>query len=291
MTRNALAAALFFSVSALNAKPVQLGPRIVFDLERVGDGVYAAISRQPAPPAVSNTAFIVLSDGVLVVDSHMKPEAAKALLQEIKKVTDKPVRYLVQTHHHGDHVGGNTAFPGAIDIIAHERTRERLKEWNPSKSRLPNLVLKDGITFHRGREVQVRYTGRGHTDGDLVVWLPTSKILVAGDLLFNGKYIGFMKDGFVGDWIETMDALAALGPESVIPGHGPLAGVEDLRTFKAYLISFRESVRAHFDRGESLKLTLETYRLPKVYRDWGMQDMALEANIKRVWEEIKREAP
>ena len=285
--RNAIIALVLLTAPAINAKPVKSGPRIIFDLERIGDGVYAAISRRPAPPAVSNTAFIVLSDGVLVIDSHMKPEAAKALQREIKKVTDKPVRYLVQTHHHGDHVGGNTAFPSAIDIIAHERTRQRLKKWNPTKSRLPDLVLKDGITFHRGREVQVRYAGNGHTDGDIVVWLPASKILIAGDLLFNGGYIGFMKDAFVGDWIETMDALTALGPITVVPGHGPLAGIDDLRSFKAYLIAFRESVRAHFTRGESRKKTLETYRLPKAYRDWGMQDMALETNIKRVWEEIK----
>ncbi|PCI35999.1 MAG: hypothetical protein COB53_10450 [Elusimicrobia bacterium] len=280
--------ALLLLAASVHASPVKSGPRTIFDLERVGDGVYAAIARRPAPPAVSNAAFIILSDGVLVVDSHLKPEASKVLLREIKKITDKPVRYLVQTHHHSDHVGGNTAFPGAIDIIAHKRTRNRLKRWNPTKARLPDLVLKDEIIFHRGRELQVLYVGRGHTDGDIVVWLPTSKILITGDLLFHGRTIGFMKDGFVGDWIQTMDSLVALKPESVVPGHGPLAGSQDLLAFKSYLIAFLASVQAHFDRGESLEKTLLTYRLPKAYRDWGMQDMALASNIKRVWKEIKR---
>lgn len=276
-------------VSPVSAHPVQSGPDVVFDLERVGEGVYAALSRRPAPPAVSNTAFVVLDDGVLVVDSHLKPEAARVLLREIAKVTDKPVRYLVQTHHHGDHVGGNPAFPGAVDIIAHERTRETLSRWNPTKARLPTAVLRDGITLFRGREVQVKFTGRGHTDGDLIVWLPDARILIAGDLLFNGGFIGFMKDGFVGDWIESLDRLAALKPETIVPGHGPLATPEDIRAFKAYLIAFRESVREHRGRGESLETALETYRLPKPYRDWGMQDAALRDNVRRVWDELKRE--
>ncbi|OIO10665.1 MAG: hypothetical protein AUJ52_03650 [Elusimicrobia bacterium CG1_02_63_36] len=280
---------LILAAAPLAAHPVQSGPEVVFDLERVGDGVYAALSRRPAPPAVSNTAFVVLEDGVLVVDSHMKPEAATVLLREIAKVTDKPVRYLVQTHHHGDHVGGNPAFPGAIDIIAHESTRQTLAQWNPTKARLPNAVIRDGITLFRGREVRIKFTGRGHTAGDLSVWLPADRILIAGDLLFNGGYIGFMKDGFVGDWIATLDALSELNPKTIVPGHGPLATPEDIRTFKAYLIAFRESVREHRARGESLEKALETYRLPKAYRDWGMQDMALKDNIRRVWEELKSE--
>jgi cyclase len=286
--RSVLFTALFLCASPLGAKPVQLGPQVVFDLERLAEGVYAAVVRRPAPPAVSNSAFVVLEDGVLVVDSHLKPAAAKALLREIAKVTDKPVRYLVQTHHHGDHVGGNPAFPGAADIIAHERTRARLEAWNPMKARLPNAVIRDGITFHRGREVRVFFTGKGHTDGDLVVWLPADRILIAGDLLFHGGNIGFMKDAFIADWIETMDALAALAPATVVPGHGPLAEAGDLRAFKAYLIAFRQSVREHRDRGDSLDRTLETYRLPKTYRDWGMQDKALRDNVRRVWAELKR---
>ena len=91
-----------------------------------------------------------------------------ALLAEIKKATDKPVRYLIQTHFHGDHVGGNPVFPEAIDILAHTRARAHLSRSNPTGARLPTATVDSGITFHRGREVQVRFSA-GNFMGSL--WL------------------------------------------------------------------------------------------------------------------------
>jgi len=259
-----------------------------FTVHKLADGVYAAISHGPTMPAISNSAFIVLSDGVLVVDSHMTKKASKALLAEIEKATDKPVRYLVQTHFHGDHVGGNPVFPDAIDIVAHTRTREHLLRNNPTGARLPTATVDSGITFHRGREVQVRFSGRGHTDGDLYVWLPKEKILITGDLLFNG-YIGFMKDAYISEWAETLGMLIRLRPRRVIPGHGEVGDVNALKIFRAFLWDFINAVKKEHAKGLSGQQIAKDFKVPPSYQSWGMQKPALKANVIRMYYELEKE--
>src|SRR5581483_4909793 len=161
--------------------------------KQIAPGVYSAI----APPSLnggSNSAVIVNQDDVLVVDSHMTPEAGRVLLQEIKTITNKPVRFLVDTHFHYDHTDGNQAFAPTADIIGHEYTRARLAAANYTTTGMlgnllagqsalaaqlkdlkptpPNVTLSDHLTFWRGgREIRLLYLGRGHTGGDVVVYL------------------------------------------------------------------------------------------------------------------------
>ena len=264
---------------------VEINGKIAFDIQKVADGVYAAIVPQPAMPAVSNSAFIVLSDGVLVVDSHMTRDASRALLSEIQRITKKPVRYLVQTHHHGDHVGGNPEFPEAIDIFAHENARENLRKSNQTGARLPSATLNGGLTFHRGREVKIGYAGRGHTDGDLYVWLPKESVLIAGDLVFNG-YIGFMRDGYASDWADTLGKLIELKPQTVVPGHGKIADVNAIKIFRTYIWDFIVAVKKYKDEGMSGSQTVANFKMPKSYESWGMQDKALKDNILRVYHQL-----
>lgn len=258
---------------------------VAFEIQKLGEGVYAAISPGPKMPAVANAAFIILSDSVMVVDSHMTRAAARALLHEIGQITDKPVRYLVQTHFHEDHVGGNPAFPNMVDIIAHTRARAHLKRSNPTGAVLPNATVEDGIIFHRGREVQIRFSGRGHTDGDLYVWLPEERILIAGDLVFNG-YIGFLKDAYASEWAETLTKLIALNPQIVLPGHGEVADINALKIFRTYLWDFITEVKKKKDEGLSGGQTARSFKLPSSYASWGMQEQALKDNILRVYHEL-----
>jgi len=238
----------------------------------IAPGVYSAI----APPSLnggSNSAVIVNRDDVVVVDSHMTPEAGRVLLQEIKTITDKPVRFLVNTHFHYDHTDGNQAFTPAIDIIGHEYTRARLgaatyttsgmlgnllASANPLSAQLkdlkptpPNVTLSDHLTLWRGdREIRLLFLGRGHTGGDVVVYLPKEKVICTGDLLVNG--IANLIDGFVNVWPDTLEKLKPIDFTDVIPGHGdPFKGKERIDWFQAYLRDlWKQSVALH-DRGVS----------------------------------------
>lgn len=239
---------------------------------QIAPGVYSAI----APPSLnggSNSAVIVNRDDVLVVDSHMTPAAGRALLQDIKTLTDKPVRFLVDTHFHYDHTDGNQAFAPAVDIIGHDYTRARLAapdyttrgmlggllssgnalaaSLRDLKPTPPNVTLADRMTLWRGdREIRLLFLGRGHTGGDVVVYLPKERVLCSGDLLVNG--IANLIDGFVNEWPDTLEKLKPLDFTDVIPGHGdPFKGKERIDWFQAYLRDlWRQSTALH-DRGMS----------------------------------------
>lgn len=257
----------------------------IFSIEKVGDGVYAAIS-SGGPPTVSNSGFVVLSDGVLVIDSHLKPKAARALLEEIQRRTNKPVRYLVETHFHRDHVGGNPAFPEGIDILAHRRTYHRLQQSNPTQSRLPNALLRDGITFIRGKEVRIKFSGRGHTPGDIYVHLPEQEILFSGDLVFNGL-VGFMMDGYPLEWDETLQSLIDLDPETVVPGHGAVTDVQGIRNYQRFLRFVVGRVQALKNLGLDKSEVVSQFELPDRYSGWSMGEHVLEANLERVYEHLE----
>ena len=213
-----------------------------FEFEEVMEGVYQA--RGTGNVAVgSNAAVIINDDDVLLVDSHISPAAASALLDELREITDKPVRYVVNTHFHFDHAHGNQIYPGEVEVIGHEFTREMLAS-GESVGRTyqgfqemmsaqpgyaegqqglvptpPTTTLSERMTLHRGgREIRLLFFGRGHTGGDIVVHLPQERALITGDLLLPG--VPFMGDGFPMDWVETLEELKGLPVDVVIPGHG-----------------------------------------------------------------------
>lgn len=223
-----------------------------FDLGAIGPGVYAAIDK-PAGKSGSNAGFVIGDDGVLVVDSFSNADAAKALLAEIRKLTPKPVRYVVNTHYHFDHVGGDAVFAeaGAV-IIAHRNVRGWVKSENlhlfgdkPSaaqQARLdaliePNVTIDTGMTVWLGaRRVDVRFA-KGHTGGDLIVGVPDAQVLFCGDLLWR-KVSPNIIDGTISDWIATDAAFEKMPDASTtrfVPGHGDVASASDVAEFRGYL--------------------------------------------------------
>jgi cyclase len=289
MTRTRLAlalAALSVSAVAFHAQAPPAGNAYTFT--QVVPGIYSAIGTGTMNVG-SNSAVIVNQDEVVIVDSHISPESGRAMLAELKTITDKPVKFLINTHFHYDHTNGNQVFAPAVDIIGHEYTRRRLTgdilqtgmfadllkglpqqldtlktraagEQDPSaKARLaqqlrvqtafaesvkdvkptpPNVTLDDHMTLFRGgREIRLLYLGRGHTGGDIVVYLPKERVLCSGDLLVNG--VANLVDGYVDEWPATLEKLKALEFDDVIPGHGePFKGKERIGYFQAYLTDF-----------------------------------------------------
>ena len=240
-----------------------------FRFNQVKPGIYHAVGTGSLA-VVGNSSFIVNDDDVIVVDDHVSPAAAWVLLEEIKKVTSKPVTTVINTHFHFDHAHGNQIFEPAVQIIGHEFTRRMLlnnsigmplyqnyltgmpgqieglrkqiasatdpaakaklqtqlqvtennlasqKELKPTP---PNVTLTTQMTLYRGkREIQIRFLGRGHTAGDIVVYLPNEKVVMTGDFLTAG--LSNMSDSFPNEWADSLDALKKLEFDTVLPGHG-----------------------------------------------------------------------
>jgi glyoxylase-like metal-dependent hydrolase (beta-lactamase superfamily II) len=265
-----------------------------YRFQQIVPGVYSAIGTGTLNVG-SNSAVIVNRDDVLIVDSHISPESARVMMQELKAITDKPVRFLVNTHFHYDHTNGNQVFGPPVDIIGHEFTRRKLtgdildtgmfadllknmpKQLDdlkarasaeadaPTKMRLdqqlrvqqafaehlkelkvtpPNVTVQDHMTLFRGdREIRLLYLGRGHTGGDLVVYLPKERVLCTGDLLVNG--VANLVDGYVDEWPDALEKLKPIDFIDVIPGHGePFKGKERIDWFQAYLRDLWTQTRA-----------------------------------------------
>jgi glyoxylase-like metal-dependent hydrolase (beta-lactamase superfamily II) len=233
-----------------------------FTIKKLGDGVYAALAVD-GKKAGSNAGFVVGSNGVLVVDTFTDPAPARDLLAEIRKVTNLPIRFVVNTHYHLDHTGGNAVFAEAgATIVAQRNLRgwlrtENLKFIDPNpkpedkarmealKARiesltLPDMVYSDAVDIYLGsRLVQVRYM-LGHTGGDSVVIVPDTNVVFGGDLIWQ-KHLPNLIDATTSDWVKTLETLEADHPSGTfVSGHGDLATPQDVRDFHDYLVALRE---------------------------------------------------
>jgi glyoxylase-like metal-dependent hydrolase (beta-lactamase superfamily II) len=263
------------------------GPAFTFN--KIADGVYHAVGTGSLV-VMSNATIIEGDRDVLVVDSHVSPGGAWALREELKAITPKPIRWVVNSHYHFDHSHGNQIYGPDVDIIGHEFARAQIlagkSQDSPARefyvggvpntiksleTRLaaatdatakasieqqlaiqrnhlegtnavvptpPTITLNNTMTLFRGgREIRMLFLGRGHTGGDIVVYLPKERIVATGDLLVNGT--SYMGDAFFTEWIQTIEALKQLDFDTVLPGHGAaFKGKQQLDHWQAYLRDF-----------------------------------------------------
>ncbi|GAA3960584.1 MBL fold metallo-hydrolase [Actinomadura viridis] len=234
-------------------------------LEEVSEGVFAYL--QPDGTWwINNTGFLVGSRGVVSVDACSTERRTRAYLETIASVTDRPVRTLVNTHHHGDHTFGNHLFGGAT-IVAHEETRAGVLawgapfdepvwtpvDWGAFTLEPPFLTYTEGVTLWvDDLRCEVRHVGTpAHTTNDSIVWIPDRRLLFCGDLLFNGG-TPFLLQGSVAGAISVLEEVVApLGAETIVPGHGPVAGPDLIDRVLGYL----RFVQATAKRGRAAGLT------------------------------------
>ena len=302
MKRWIIAGALF---AALNGAASAQAPALPFVLKEVGPGVYAAIDG-PEHKAGSNAGFVIGDDGVLVVDAFFTQDSARALVAEIRRLTAKPIRYVVNTHYHADHTGGDQVLrdAGAV-IIAHRNVRGWVRTNNINlfgdritpelKARiealpLPDLVTDKDLTVWLGSRKIVVRTVLGHTGGDLTISVPDARVLFAGDMLWR-RIAPNLIDGSVKEWAAT-DADFMHLPDSprtrFVPGHGDVADVKDVEDFRAYLLDLKRLV------GEGRKAGLKDDALvqsvaPKLralHLDWTISDRAIAAEVRYMDQEL-----
>jgi cyclase len=238
----------------------------LFELQEVGRGVWAAVSPSEGP-AGSNAGFVIGSDSVLVVDTFQEPAAAEALLKAIRAKTSLPVRYVVNTHYHLDHVAGNGVFQSAGAVILAQANvhrwehTENLKffgaQITPQQRDtvagyvLPSILYQDGVELMLGdRKVVVRVLP-GHTGGDSIVWVPDADAVFTGDLFWN-HCLPNLIDADTLRQIESNQGLAKQYPSAAfVPGHGEVAKAADVRAFADYLARLRAAVASALGKGVS----------------------------------------
>lgn len=192
-----------------------------------------------------NVAFMPTDEGVLVVDDKFARDAPQ-IMEKIKSVTDKPVKYVLNTHQHGDHTGGNEAMitQHSAQVLIHRNARD-----NMVAGKMPGLpqitYADDAQVFVGGKEVEARHYGRGHTNGDAVIYFPSERVLHTGDLFVNGQapFIDYSAHGSIVDWDQTVDKALQLDFDTVIPGHGPVAKKADLMKWKQTIATLRGRVK------------------------------------------------
>ncbi|WP_017593057.1 MBL fold metallo-hydrolase [Nocardiopsis potens] len=279
-------------------------------LEVLADGVYALTAEgDPNIGAVEGEDFLVCFEALAT------PTAAQEWLARLREHTDKPIRYLVLSHYHAVRVLGASAF-GAESIVAHEKTYELIAErgeqdWASEFGRMPRLAkdaasvpgltwptvtFADRMTIDLGGDrgdLVLQYCGRGHTEGDIVAWLPERRILFAGDLV-EAEAALYTGDAFHRDWAgATLDRVAALEAETLVGGRGAVtrgraavdAAIEQTRGFLRVML---EQVGGVHERGGTLKEAFEAAHaaLAPDYGHWPIFEHCLPFDVSRLWDEL-----
>jgi cyclase len=248
--------------------------------------------------AGGNIGVSVGDDGIVIVDDQYAPLAPK-IEAALKTITDRPVRFILNTHYHGDHTGGNEHFGKSAPIVAHENVRQRLSAGgtrNGAKlppavpGALPVVTFTDSVTIHlNGEDVRAVHMPHGHTDGDSVIWFTKSNVVHMGDDFFNGlfPFVDRENGGSVRGLIANLDQVLATIPDDakVIPGHGALSDKNGLRTFVAMVRATLAAVETGLAAGKSLD-QLKAEKVLAAWDSWGTGSVKTDFWIETLYGEL-----
>ncbi len=253
------------------------------EVARIGEGVFFRHG-ELEHKAHCNNGWVIFDDFVLVVDANF-PDGAEACLADIRATTLKPVRFVFDTHHHGDHAYGNPVWSarGAVPL-AHENVVREMNRYEPERWRQaardradvakldrespmpPTLTYEKRLVLDDGtRRVELLFFGTAHTAGDGFAYLPEQKILFTGDSVVNGPH-NYMGDGHTGSWLGVLDKLLALDVEIVAPGHGPCGDRGLIQLQRDYIAHLRQEVAAGIAVGRSVESLKQTVSVPERLR-------------------------
>lgn len=232
------------------------------EITKLGDDVY--LFRHQFHQSI----FITTPQGVIVTDP-IGPEAAAWLKTEIAKLTDQPVRYVVYSHDHADHISGGAVFADTAQFVSHRRAREAILKDSLVQTPPPNLTFTDRMFIDLGgKHVELIYTGRNHSDNSLVVLLPQDKLLFAVDFIpVEAVAYRTLPDSYPDDWIESLKQVEQLDFETLVPGHGKIGKKVHVEQFRRYLEDLRAAVAEQVQKGVGLEEAKKNVRLPK-YEPW-----------------------
>ncbi len=278
MTRNrSLLSAFIVCLTATSIGAQQDFSKVEVQATKVGGNVHMLQG------AGGNIGVSVGSDGILIVDDQFAPLADK-IKAALKTLGDGKLKFVLNTHWHGDHTGGNVVFGPEAPIIAHDNVRKRLateqkseffKRTTPAspKEALPVITFGQSLSVHfNGEEIRVIHFPQGHTDGDSVIFFTNSNVVHMGDDFFAGRFpfVDLESGGSVEGLARNIGEIIAKLPADVkiIPGHGPISSLDDLRAYHRMLVQTVDIVRKKMAAGKFLA-EIKSEGLPDEWKDWG----------------------
>jgi cyclase len=225
-----------------------------FNLIKVADDLYVIDGG-----GAGNVAVYITNEGVILVDDKYEQHFDE-IMSNVKKVTNQPIKYILSTHYHADHSGGNTRFSSIAEIISTRNAHDGIVQHKQSNA--PNDMIPARVTFTQetdlflgGKEVRAKYYGRGHTNGDAFVYFPALKVLHTGDMFTSATpLIDYPGGGSLVEWTKTLDSVMndkSLDFDTVIPGHGPVSKKADLLTYRNNAEKMRTRVQGLIRQGKN----------------------------------------
>lgn len=224
-----------------------------------------------------NSTALVTNEGVVLVDDKFEVDH-DSILAELKKVTDKPIRYVINTHHHADHSGGNAKLQlMSAQVISSEEARENMVDGK--QPGLPSIVFEHHAhVYLGGKSVELYHFGRAHTNGDVVVYFPADRTLAAGDMFTYGddvpELIDYSGGGSAKEWTGTLDSALQLDFDAVVPGHGNVTTKQEMRKFRDSTLALRNRVHEMIGqkktRDEIAKMLQSEFHWAQLHLDRGL---------------------
>lgn len=260
---------LAFSQGQQKAAPLTLN-KVADDLYEIeGDG--------------GNVAVYLTNEGAIVVDDKFERNYDD-IMANIKKVTDKPVKYVLNTHHHGDHTGSNGKMIAQAEIVAHRNVRvnmEKGKQAGPPRI----TYTTDAQVYLGGKEVQLHYYGRSHTNGDSVIYFPALRTVHMGDMFVQGApLIDYANGGSIVDWTNSLDGALKLDFDTAIPGHGPIMKKADVQKWRDGIAAMRTKVSQMIKSGSTQDAVGKTLASDFGWQEGGMQ---MRSGLPGMFNELK----
>jgi cyclase len=261
-------------------------------VSQIGQGLYAYISDNDAS---ANCTFLIGDVGILVVDTGLNATDGSKLLGAIRRVSSLPVKYVVNTHYHPDHQGGNAVVGPSATVISTDFTRERTialeKDLGMESFHFKpaDLTFQQQVTLHlEPYTVQIYFPGKAHTAGDAIVYFSEQRAISMGDLFLN-RSSPAMDDGSVESWIRALDHVLELPLDHVVPGHFELATKSDLKRFRDYLNDLYEQVRALKQKNETLEQVRHDVHMEKYsdFRQYPKYEATFADNASAIYQQLQ----
>ncbi|HEX5227731.1 MAG TPA: MBL fold metallo-hydrolase [Bryobacteraceae bacterium] len=238
-----------------------------------------------------NVAVYITNEGVILIDDKFDRDHEN-IVDAVKGVTSEPIKYVINTHYHQDHSGGNAKFLPTAEIISTAMARTNIIEHKQQGNVTPPPVSPARITFTTeadvnlgGKEVRAIYMGRGHTNGDAIIYFPALRVIHTGDLMAGtSPLIDYNGGGSVVEWTKTLDNALKLDFDTVIPGHGPITNKAGLKTYRDNVEKMRNSVSALIKEGKS---QADVAKFMETDYKWAANSLQQQWSVPGMYAELK----
>ena len=307
-----------------------------FDVIRLGDGLYACINKFGGK-AICNAGIIDNGESTVIFDTFLSPDAADELIRVVKRLNLSPIRYVINSHYHNDHIRGNQSFPSDVKILSTKITAELIEREEPKsiaaeetygkvqyrhfdslfaaykgdttarayqilkmmraysaelsvahekiRTRVPDTyVVKEASLDGTKRKVRLMEKGKGHTESDMILYLPDDSTLFAGDLVFNECH-PYLRDGSPDGWKRILAELELMPVKTVVPGHGDVGGRQSITAMREYIESI-ETIAQKLKKEGSGKEEITKIQVPERYKNWWLDDF-FEDNVEFLYDAMK----